>query len=127
MAAKNSDQGTSRGAAVGDSSTQSPASARERTLRTIQEKGNEIAQTLENSAAAIGIEVAQAAATIEEKGNVTVNTVAKLSGRTARYVRTHDADAMVNDLRRVVRRHPTWAMGASLLAGLAVGRSVFRR
>jgi CHASE3 domain sensor protein len=112
-------------AAAGDE--QSEASARKKALRTLEQKGSEVAQDLENSVAAVEGKVQQAAATIKEKGNVAIDAAAKVSGRARGYVHTHDANDVVNDLRRVTRRHPAQAMAAALLAGFAIGRSIFRR
>ena len=85
-------------------------------MRNLQHSATEAEHVLEETAE-----------TVRTKGNETVNAVARVSGRAARYVRSHDAADVVNDLRRVARRYPTQAMAAALVAGFVVGRSFFRR
>lgn len=41
----------------------------------------------------------------------------------ARYVREHDSEQMMDDMREVVRAHPGKAMIAALAVGLLVGRA----
>lgn len=42
---------------------------------------------------------------------------------TARYVREHDAEQMMDDMRTVVRAHPGKSLVAALAVGLLVGRA----
>jgi hypothetical protein len=124
---RNLNQSNSSSFAVAAGDGQSESSATKKALRTLEEKGSEVAQDLENSVAAVEGKVQQATASIEEKGNAAINAAATISGRARGYVHTHNASDVVDDLRRLARRHPAQAMAAALLAGYAIGLSIFRR